>query len=61
MDCFVCSIGRGDLHLWENEAARWLTADSLRTVAWLPADEELIPLIEEELRLSSVSPSNIFD
>ena len=50
MDCFVCSIVRGDLHLREHEAARWLTADSLRSVAWLPADEELIPLIEEELR-----------
>lgn len=50
MDCFVCSIVRGDLHLREHEAARWLTADLLRSVAWLPADEELIPLIEEELR-----------
>lgn len=50
MDCFVCSIVRGDLHLRVHEAARWLTADSLRSGAWLPADEELIPLIEEELR-----------
>lgn len=50
MDCFVCSIVLGDLHLREHEAARWLTADLLRSVDWLPADEELIPLIEEELR-----------
>ncbi len=50
MDCFVCSIVRGGLHLREHEAARWLTADLLRSVAWLPADEELIPLIEGELR-----------
>lgn len=50
MDCFVCSIVRGDLHLRKHEAARWLTADLLRSVDWLPADEELIPLIEEELR-----------
>ena len=50
MDCFVCSIVRGALHLREHEAARWLTADLLRSVDWLPADEELIPLIEEELR-----------
>ena len=45
MDCFVCSIVRGDLHLREHEAARWLTRGQLGDVDWLPADIRLIPKV----------------
>ena len=38
MDCFVCSIVRGNPHLREHEAARWLTAISQRLVHRLPVD-----------------------
>lgn len=49
MDCFVCSIVSGDLHLREHEAARWLSKDQLYDVEWLPADVRLIPQIEQLL------------
>ena len=49
MHCYLCSILSGDLHLVEHEAARWLAAGELRSVAWLPADLSILPLIEEIL------------
>ena len=49
MDCFVCNIVSGDLVLREHESAKWLTKDTLYSVDWLPADIELIPMIERIL------------
>ena len=49
MHCFVCSLLSDAPHLNEHEAARWLSAPDLRSVRWLPADDDLIPLIENEL------------
>ena len=49
MDCFICRIKSGDLVLKEHEAAAWLTRDTINSVDWLPADQGLIPLIEERL------------
>lgn len=45
MDCFICKIKSGDLHLREHEAARWLDLEHLNDVDWLPADLQLIPKI----------------
>ena len=45
MDCFICKIESGDLHLREHEAARWLDLEHLNDVDWLPADLHLIPEI----------------
>lgn len=45
MKCYACTIAGGSLHLLEHEAARWLSADLLDSVAWLPADITLIPKI----------------
>ena len=45
MHCYLCSLLTDALHLNEHEAARWLGADDLGSVRWLPADEQLIPLI----------------
>ena len=42
MDCFFCRIKEGNLVLKEHEAAKWLTADALDSVDWLPADRGLI-------------------
>lgn len=53
MRCYACSIVFGNLHLVEHESARWLTADELHCVNWLPADDQLLPLIERELLSAS--------
>lgn len=42
MHCYFCTIKSGELVLKEHEAARWLTKETLDSVAWLPADEGLI-------------------
>ncbi len=49
MHCYMCSLLNDSLHLNEHEAARWLTAETLRSVRWLPADDQLLPVIENEL------------
>ena len=47
MDCFMCNIVSGDLKLLEHEAARWLSADELWDVKWLPSDIRVIEEIEK--------------
>lgn len=49
MHCYMCSLLGESLHLNEHEAARWLSACDLRSVQWLPADDQLLPLLEKEL------------
>lgn len=50
MHCYLCSLLTEALHLNEHEAARWLGADELGNVRWLPADEGLLPLLKNELK-----------
>ncbi len=45
MDCFWCTVVSGSLVLKEAEDAKWLTAEELDTVAWLPADQALVEKI----------------
>ena len=52
MHCFLSSLLNDALHLNEHEAARWLGKDELHSVNWLPADEILLPMIEEKLESS---------
>lgn len=49
MDCFWGQVQSGELSLKEAEAARWLSADSLYDVEWLPADVALIEKIRKAL------------
>ncbi len=49
MHCYLCSLLSEEVHLNEHEAARWLDADSLGELRWLPADEGLLPLIRAVL------------
>ena len=42
MHCFACEIISGRLELLEHENATWLTAETLRSVKWLPADELIL-------------------
>ena len=53
MDCYLCTLVGKALHLNEHEAARWLRANELHNVNWLPADHQLLPLIERELLTAS--------
>lgn len=51
MLCYWCSLIGENLHLNEHEAAKWLGAKDLGSVRWLPADLQLLPLIESELQI----------
>ena len=42
MHCYLCHVESGHLELKEHEAAKWLNADELESVNWLPADRELV-------------------
>lgn len=42
MDCFLCTVTRGEIELREALAARWLTLSALDEVRWLPADEAVV-------------------
>ena len=49
LHCFFCTLTSEALHLNEHEAARWLRREDLRSVAWLPADLQLLPELENLL------------
>ena len=48
MDCFWCSIIKGNLILKEAEDAKWLTKNNIDSVPWLPADKGLVEKIKEQ-------------
>ncbi len=48
MFCYACRMVQGTLQLREHTAYRWLTADTLRSVDWLPADVEVLPFVFAE-------------
>ncbi len=50
MDCFWAEIVDGEIVLLEHEAQKWLTKETLYSVDWLPADQALIPKVEEGLK-----------
>ena len=47
MHCYACTVTQGQLSLLEHEDARWLAADELDSVKWLPADTAVISLTKE--------------
>ncbi len=49
MDCFWCELISKELVLREHEDARWLSADELYSVDWLPADIGIIEKIKQTL------------
>ncbi len=49
MHCFWCELASPALHLNEHEASRWLDRDSLSSVKWLPADEEILGDVSKAL------------
>lgn len=50
MRCFSCEVVSGNLELLEHESAAWLSAENLRSVKWLPADETVLDSVETALR-----------
>ena len=50
MDCFICELESDNVTLIEHEAARWLAPDELRSVKWLPADIEIVNMLERIIR-----------
>lgn len=49
MGCYFCTVKEGHLTLLEHEAAKWLDAEHLESVDWLPVDRSLLPAIRSEL------------
>lgn len=54
MHCFWCRILSGPLLLKEHEAARWLPAESLPALDWLPAD---FAILEDILSAFPAAPA----
>ncbi|MCR5088774.1 MAG: (deoxy)nucleoside triphosphate pyrophosphohydrolase [Oscillospiraceae bacterium] len=49
MDCFLAYVTKGGLVLKEHEAARWLKKNELDSVKWLPADQTIIGLLQQQV------------
>lgn len=49
MDCFLCSVIAGTLTLKEATDSRWLTAQTLDSVSWLPADLKILDAVRRIL------------
>lgn len=47
MHAFLCAVESGELTLLEHQSAKWLSPGELREVEWLPADRELLNLLDE--------------
>ncbi|MBP5517532.1 MAG: (deoxy)nucleoside triphosphate pyrophosphohydrolase [Bacteroidales bacterium] len=46
LHCYLCSLKNDTLHLLEHESAKWLSANELDSVEWLPADLSIIQKFE---------------
>ena len=42
MHCYLCHLCDGYFTLKEHSDARWLSADTINSVQWLPADKDLV-------------------
>ncbi len=42
MHCYLCRVEAGEIVLREHKSARWLTPAEMGSVAWLPADKDVI-------------------
>lgn len=50
MHCYLCSIVSGHIELREHISARWLSTQMLDDVEWLPADKEIVAMLNAKLR-----------
>lgn len=49
MHCFLASIKSGTISLLEHEAMKWLRREELDSLAWLPADVEVVKKLKSFL------------
>ena len=49
LHCFLCSLIGESLSLLEHESARWLSAEQLESVDWLPADLSIIKQLKNQM------------
>ena len=49
MQCFLCELISKEMEPIEHEAARWLGADDIESVRWLPSDIEIVSALKERL------------
>ncbi|MFA9377850.1 MAG: DUF3427 domain-containing protein [Lachnotalea sp.] len=49
MHCFLCDVVSGNLTLLEHEDSRWLSANELNSVEWLPADIDVLDKVAKYL------------
>jgi len=47
MHCFLCTLGKGTLHLKEHNDSQWVTKETIDKLGWLPADLDIIELVKE--------------
>ncbi len=50
MRVYLATILEGEPTAVEHDALRWLSADELQDVPWIPADAPLLPVLASELR-----------
>ena len=50
MHCFISVITKGTIELIEHEDAKWLKPNELDSVAWLPADVEVVEKLKIYLK-----------
>ena len=48
MQCFLCSLVGDELTLVEHEDAKWLDAEHVKSVKWLPSDIEVVDALQEQ-------------
>ena len=49
MACYLCSLENGHIDLLEHEDAKWLNAQTIDSVKWLPADIIVVDAIKSEV------------
>lgn len=47
MACYLCSLENGHIDLLEHEDAKWLDAQTIDSVRWLPADVIVVEAIKD--------------
>jgi 8-oxo-dGTP diphosphatase len=52
---FLAELRSGEPHPHEHASLRWLTADELEDVPWLPADRPLLPALRQLLEIGGAS------